>query len=151
KLFLRAVSGPVPLDDARAQSLRDRTRRVGGMRINDYNFVTETYRSYTGLDPIGLVVTDDACRQRDSHALRATPTRSRKATPSMSRRYAPASQYRTECTILANELRVVLRSFLPAAVRHTYFAPAGHGRDRGKRHPNRGRAGRIRHAAQPDR
>src|SRR5262249_1574558 len=81
ELLLRAIPRPISLDDTGTQRLSDRARRVGGMRVNDYNFVAETHRSHTGLDAVGLVVSDDA-RRESTHALRATPTGLRPCTHS---------------------------------------------------------------------
>ena len=63
ELFLGAVSRPVALNDTSAQARGQIPCRIRRVRVDHHDLITETHRTDTVLDPVGLVVCDDASRQ----------------------------------------------------------------------------------------
>ena len=63
ELLLRAIAGPVALDDARAVARRELARSVGRMRVDDDDLVAEAHTLEASLDPIRLIESDDAGRK----------------------------------------------------------------------------------------
>jgi hypothetical protein len=63
ELLLRAVAGPVALDDARTQAGGEFPGRIMGVRVHDHDLVAEAQRAQACLDAIRLVERDNAGRQ----------------------------------------------------------------------------------------
>ena len=74
ELLLRAVTGPVALDDPGAEGGGAFARAVGGMRVDDQDLVAEAQRAQARLDAVSLVVSNDAGRQA-ARARHASPLR----------------------------------------------------------------------------
>jgi hypothetical protein len=62
ELLLRAVAGPVALDDAGPEGGGELAGAVGRVRIDDQDIVAEIDRAHACLDTVGLVERDDARR-----------------------------------------------------------------------------------------
>src|SRR3954462_14326992 len=69
ELLLRPVPGPIALDDTRIQAACDLASSVCRMGINDDNLVAEAQRPQASIDPIRLVVRDDAGGQLHWHRI----------------------------------------------------------------------------------
>ena len=132
KLLLRAVARPVALDDARPERGGARARVVAGVGVDHQQLVAEADRAQAGLDAVGFVVGDDA-RRHAADTRHASPVR-------------PRTKARR---IPRNGRDPVLRSPVPAAVRHAHAGRRGAGRNGGDAGAGRRRARRVRHPAQP--
>jgi len=62
ELLLRAVTRPVALDDPRPQGGREFARAVGGMRVDDDDFVAEADGTQAGFDTVSFVEGDNSRR-----------------------------------------------------------------------------------------
>src|SRR5882757_6224095 len=69
ELFLRTVPGPIALDDTGSERAGNLARRIRGMRINDEDLVAKAHGPQARLDPIRLVVRDNAGGQLHWHRI----------------------------------------------------------------------------------